>query len=169
MHRRLSNCFNIVAPRWENLWLSNRVICFFQIQQNTFLDKLDRASKSTGVEKNRIILEKILRKKRGRMLILVLYMAQPIGFREGAMPLEAWTPTKGLAVSCVSDNNLSRFKRSVNPEIVKLACCNFLIITVMYKSIHFWNGNESQNPFLISNFTKIADFFRKWQKNHFFW
>ena len=30
---------------------------FFQTQQNTFLGKLDRASKSTGVEKNRIILE----------------------------------------------------------------------------------------------------------------
>ena len=42
----------------------------------------------------------------------------------------------------------------VNPEIVKnITRCNFLIITVMYikvyisgmvyKSIHFWNGNES--------------------------
>ena len=32
------------------------------------------------------------------------------------------------------------------------------------KSIHFWNGNESENPFLISNSTKNADFLRKWQK-----
>ena len=34
----------------------------------------------------------------------------------------------------------------------------------VYKSIHFWNVNESENPFLISNFTKNDDFLRKWQK-----
>ena len=33
------------------------------------------------------------------------------------------------------------------------------------KSIHFWNGNKSKNPFLISNFTENAGFsLRKWQK-----
>ena len=44
---------------------------------------------------------------------------------------------------------------------------NFQTITVMYKSIHFWNGNESESPILISNFTQIADFLRKWQKSTF--
>ena len=37
----------------------------------------------------------------------------------------------------------------------------------VYKSIHFWNGNESENPFLVSNSTKNADFMRKWQINTF--
>ena len=36
----------------------------------------------------------------------------------------------------------------------------------MHESIH--NGNESKNPFLISNLTKMLSFMRKWQKNHFF-
>ena len=58
----------------STLWLLDGKICgrqigssvFFQTQQNTFLDKLDRASKSTGVEKNRIILEKNPQKKKGQ-------------------------------------------------------------------------------------------------------
>ena len=54
-------------------------------------------------------------------------------------------------------------KEDVNPEIVKnIARCNFLIITVIHKSTQFWNGNELENPFLITNFTKNADFVRKW-------
>ena len=63
------------------------------------------------------------------------------------------------------------FNGSVNPDIVKnIACCNFLNCDV-YKNIHFWYGNESENPFnfLISNFTKNAVFFEKMAKNHFFW
>ena len=34
----------------------------------------------------------------------------------------------------------------------------------MNKSIHFWNRNEPENPYLISNFTKNIDFLTKWQK-----
>ena len=46
-----------------------------------------------------------------------------------------------------------------------IECCNFQTITVVYESIHFCNGNESKNPFLISIFSKNAGvFFRKWQK-----
>ena len=33
--------------------------------------------------------------------------------------------------------------------------------------MHFWNGNKSENPFLISNLTKDDDFLRKWQKTTF--
>ena len=61
------------------------------------------------------------------------------------------------------------FKRSVKPEIVKnIASCysNFYNYDA-YKSVHFWNGNESENPFLISNFTKNSDFLRKRQKSLF--
>ena len=39
--------------------------------------------------------------------------------------------------------------------------------SLLYKIIYFWNGNESENPFLISNFTKNDDFLRKWQKTLF--
>ena len=46
-------------------------------------------------------------------------------------------------------------------------CCNFQTITVMHRSLHFLNGNESENPFLISKFTKNDDILRKWQKNTF--
>ena len=48
-------------------------------------------------------------------------------------------------------------KVGVNPEILKnrehrnLLNYNYNL----YKSIQFCNGNESENPFLISNFTKI--------------
>ena len=53
-------------------------------------------------------------------------------------------------------------KGIVNPEIVKnIARCNFLIITVMYIKVYISDGNESENPFLISNLTKNADFLRK--------
>ena len=31
----------------------------------------------------------------------------------------------------------------------------------VHKSTYFWNGNESENPFLISNLTKNDDFFEK--------
>ena len=52
-------------------------------------------------------------------------------------------------------------KHCKRTEIVKnIARCNFLI-TDVYKIIHFWNGNESENPFMISNLTKNAVFFRK--------
>ena len=34
----------------------------------------------------------------------------------------------------------------------------------IYQIIHLWKGNESQNPFLISNFTKMLIFLRKPQK-----
>ena len=33
--------------------------------------------------------------------------------------------------------------------------------------VNFWNGNESANPFLISDFTKNDNFLRKWQKSLF--
>ena len=50
-----------------------------------------------------------------------------------------------------------------------IECSNFQTITVMYiKELHFWNGNESDNPFLISNFIKNDDFSRKWQKKNTF-
>ena len=52
------------------------------------------------------------------------------------------------------------FKRGVNLKffeayrVLKLPnyYCN------VYKRVHLWNGNESENPFLISNFTKNDDF-----------
>ena len=71
----------------------------------------------------------------------------------------------------------------INPEIVQnIARCNYN--WDLCKRIHFWNGNESENPFLIPNFTKRADcffffclfvclfvcfvlFFDKIAKNHF--
>ena len=58
------------------------------------------------------------------------------------------------------------FKRSVKPETVKnIASCysNFYDYDA-YKSVHFWNGNESESPFLISNFTKNSDFFEETAK-----
>ena len=43
-------------------------------------------------------------------------------------------------------------KGGVNPKIVKyIEHCNYYCDA--YKSIHFWKGNESENPFLMSNFT----------------
>ena len=38
-----------------------------------------------------------------------------------------------------------------------------------YESIHFWIGNESENLFLISNFTKNYDFFFLNGKTTLFW
>ena len=38
----------------------------------------------------------------------------------------------------------------------------------VYKGIHFWNGNESENPLLISNFTKNAEFLRNGKKTPLF-
>ena len=32
------------------------------------------------------------------------------------------------------------------------------------KIIHFYNGNDSENPFLTSKFAENSDFLRKWQK-----
>ena len=60
-------------------------------------------------------------------------------------------------------------KGSVNPEIVKnIARCKLSNYNCdVYKSIHVWNRNESENPFLISNLTKNADFLRKWQNTTF--
>ena len=60
-------------------------------------------------------------------------------------------------------------KGSVNPNFLKhIECCNFQnCYCNIYKSIHIWNGNESENPFLISNFTKNAVFLRKLAKNTF--
>ena len=37
----------------------------------------------------------------------------------------------------------------------------------MYIKVCLWNGNESENPFLISNFTKNNDLFEKMVKNTF--
>ena len=50
-----------------------------------------------------------------------------------------------------------------------LHAVTFLYNCDVYKNIHFWYGNESENPFnfLISNFTKNA-VFEKMAKNHFF-
>ena len=61
-------------------------------------------------------------------------------------------------------------KVGVNPEILEnREGRNFQTITVMnILSIHFWNGYESENPLLKSNFTENFDFLTKLQKNHFF-
>ena len=49
-------------------------------------------------------------------------------------------------------------------------CCNFQTITVMYiKAYHFWNGNESENPFWYQILVKMLIFLRKWQKIFFVW
>ena len=53
-------------------------------------------------------------------------------------------------------------KAGVNPEILKnKECCKVLLNynCNVYKSIQFWNGNESENLFLISNLTINDDFF----------
>ena len=47
----------------------------------------------------------------------------------------------------------------------RIKCCNFQTFTVKYT---FLEWNESENLFFISNFTKNADFLRKWQKIFFF-
>ena len=59
-------------------------------------------------------------------------------------------------------------KVGVNPEILKNSAITFKLLKIVYKSIHFWNGNESENPCLISNLTKNDFLKTKWQKNHFF-
>ena len=58
------------------------------------------------------------------------------------------------------------FKVGVNPEIMEnKQCGNFQTITVMFIKVYiFWNVNESENLFLISNFTKNVNFVTKWQK-----
>ena len=62
-------------------------------------------------------------------------------------------------------------KVGVNPDILKNRECHKLLLNYncnVYKSIHFWNENDSENPFLISNFTKNDVFLKKWQKISFF-
>ena len=79
-------------------------------------------------------------------------------------PPRAW-----LLVALVTT---SRFNRSVNPEIVKLACCNFLIITVMYikvyisgvetsHRIHFWYQILPKLLIFLENGKKITFFVKK--------
>ena len=49
-----------------------------------------------------------------------------------------------------------------------MECCNFQTITVMYIKVYISGmENESENPFLIPNFTKNDDFLKKWQKSTF--
>ena len=59
---------------------------------------------------------------------------------------------------------LDVLKVGVNPEILKNSAVILNYNYNIYKIKHFWNGNESENPFLISNFTKNYNFLRKWQK-----
>ena len=48
-------------------------------------------------------------------------------------------------------------KAGVNPEILEnIATVTFNDNYGIYKSIHFWNGNKSEKPVLISNLTKHA-------------
>ena len=63
-------------------------------------------------------------------------------------------------------NHTALVKAGVNPEILKNSTVH---VTVMYKCIHFWNGNESENSL---NFDIIfhwkCQIFLENGKNHFF-
>ena len=58
----------------------------------------------------------------------------------------------------------------VNSKMLKNSIVSYLLNynSDAYKSLHFWNGNESENPFLTSNFIKNVGFLLiKWQKSLF--
>ena len=68
------------------------------------------------------------------------------------------------------DHYCALIKGCVNPEIVKnIACCNFLIITVIYIKVYISGMEMSQRiHFLYQISLKMLIFFEKMAKNHFF-
>ena len=95
-------------------------------------------------------------------MIITLFLYSLIFFHIITFLQKHWEEDKKISQEPV--------KRGVNPAFLKfIDRCNFWIfIVTFYSSIRFWKGNESKNPFLVSNFTKNADILRKPQKNHFF-
>ena len=71
-------------------------------------------------------------------------------------------------LTCLSIIGFNLVKGSVNPEIVKnIACCYFLIITVMYIKVYISGMEMSLRILLISDFTKNADFWENGKKSIF--
>ena len=58
-------------------------------------------------------------------------------------------------------------RAGVNPEILKnRKCCNLLNYNwSICKSAHFWNENESENPFLVSILPQILIFWENGKNN----
>ena len=62
------------------------------------------------------------------------------------------------------------FKGSVNPEILKnIACCNFLIITVMYIKVYISGMEMSQRIHFWYQILPKCWFFEKMAKKSLFW